>query len=145
MSCPSQSECNPGEIAVVWREDGSAVVYGRIVSHDGTGESIVGEGKGLKQADLSSITFTTYEDGDPTTSINSGTVTISAAVYDTLQTSSDDPVWTFDRGFNFRHVLTPANFPTGGKTYVVEYKFTTTGGTVGWAIYRGEAKGVHTS
>ena len=128
-----------------WYEDGSATVYGRLTAADATGISVVGQGKCLKQADLSSITFKTFDEADPDTIVNSGTVTIASSIFDTLQTSTDDPAWPFDLGFNFRHTLAPANFPTGDKTYVVEYKITTTGGSVGWAVFRGQAMGMHTS
>lgn len=143
MGC---QRCEDGQpVEVVWREDGSASVYARVVARDGTGSSVAGEGKALKQADLSSVTFRTYEESDPGTAINTGTVTISSSIFDTLQTSTDDPVWTGDYGFNFRHDLAPANFPDGGKVYVVEYKFTTTGGAVAFAVFRGQAVGVHSS
>lgn len=134
-----------GFAEVRWNEDGSATVYGRITARDATGTSVPGQGKCLKQADLSSITFRAYDEEDPDTTVNSGTVTVSSSIFDTLQTTADDPAWPFTRGFNFRHDLTPANFPTGDRTYVVEYKFTTTGGTVGWARYRGVATRVNSS
>lgn len=136
---------SPGFVDVTWSEDGSATVYGRLTARDGTGEAIVGQGRCLKHSDVASITFKTYDVEDPDTIVNSGTVDVPGAVFDALQTSDDDPAWPYAKGFNFRHDLAPANFPVGGKTYVVEYKITTNGGTVGWARYRGIAVGVHTS
>ena len=127
-------------ITAQWNEDGSATVYGRLMARDATGQSIIGQGKCLTQADLASITYAVFDETEPGTEIvTSGTVTISSSIFDTLQTSDNDPVWSFNRGFNFRHDLGPECFPRGDRTYVVEYKITTTGGTVGWARYKGLA------
>ena len=53
------------------------------------------------------------------------TVTVSSAVHDTLQKNSDDARWpdTDTTGFNFEFVLVPADIPTGGKVYRVEFRF----------------------
>lgn len=133
------------DVNAVWREDGSATCYARIMARDGTGQSVDGQGKALTQADLSAITFKTFSDENPNTPINSGTVVIATSIFDTLQTTTDDPVWKFSKGFNFRHDLGPENFPEGDTTYTVEYKFVTSGGTVGFAVFRGPATGVFTS
>lgn len=127
-----------------WWEDGSATVYGRLMSRDGTGASIIGEGKYLKQADLSSITYKVFET-DSGSEVTTGTVTIADAIFDAPQTSTDDPVWQSVKGFNFRHSLAYTCFPTGGKTYRVEYLFITTGGARGFAVFEGPAEAVLTS
>lgn len=133
-------------VSTVWNEDGSATVYGRLMSRDATGTAISGQGKCLKQADITSITFATYDDEETgTVVINSGTVTITSSIFDTLQLTADDPAWTFTRGFNFRHDLGPENFPIGDHVYVVEYKITTNSGMVGWARFRGKAESGRTS
>lgn len=130
-----------------WNEDGSATCYARLMARDGTGVSVAGQGKSLKQADISAITFAVYRGVGgvwPTTMVNSGTVDIASCVFDTLKTSADDSAWTFSTGFNFRHDLDPVNFPEGNQTYTVEYKIVTTGGTVGWALFRGVATVIST-
>lgn len=125
-------------------EDGSATIYGRLMARDGTGSSVIGEGKYVKQSDLSSITYKVF-DVEAGTEIATGTVTISTSVFDTPQTSTEDPVWQASRGFNFRHDLAHTCFPTGGKVYRVEYLFITTGGTRGFAVFEGPAEAVMTS
>ena len=130
-------------IEASWNEDASATVYGRITARDGTGTVMAGEGKCLKQADLASITYKVFDEAG--LEIAADTVTISTSIFNTLQTTLDDPAWMFTKGFNFRHDLPPTSFPTGDQTYIVEYKFTTTGGTVGFAIYKGRATSVYTS
>lgn len=133
-------------INVAWQEDGSATVYARLMARDATGTAIVGQGKCLKQADLSSITYSVYDDEETGTSaVASGTVTIASSIFDTLKLTADDPVWTFTRGFNFRHDLGPECFPTGDHVYMVEYRITTAGGAVGWARFRGKAESERTS
>lgn len=132
-------------ISAVWQEDGSATVYGRLMSRDGSGEAIAGEGKCLTKIDISSITFSVFDSSAPTPAVNTGIVDKNASVFDTLQTTLDDPAWKFRKGFNFRHDLGPENFPVGGKVYVVEYRIVTSGGAVGWAVYKGSANSVFTS
>jgi hypothetical protein len=63
-----------------------------------------------------------------TATVAAGTaVTISSTVFDTLQTGT---VWDEDStGYNFRHLIAAAAFPTPG-LYTVEYKFTLTSGRV---------------
>ena len=130
-----------------WREDCSATVYGRLMARDGSGTAIVGQGKCLKRADISSIMFKVYEETSSGTDdlINSGTVNLTTSVFDTLQTSDNDPVWTSKQGFNFRHDLGPENFPLGDRIYTVEYTITTISGYVGKAVYRGPAAGIRGS
>lgn len=133
------------EVTAEWFEDGSATVYGRLMARDGTGTRIDGQGRCLKKADIASITFKVFDLSAPDTVVNSGTVSIGTCVFDTLQTNTDDSIWKFSQGFNFRHDLGPENFPTGGRVYTVEYKITTTGGAVGWAVYKGPAVSVLSS
>lgn len=131
-----------------WREDGSATVLGRLTARDGTGAwtGVNGEGNWLKQADLSTITCAVYDldTATPTTATVSPTVTISTSVQDTPVI--DGKIWDLDDvGYNFIHDLASTVFATGGHRYKVEYKFTTTGSTVGWAVFEGKAEGVFTS
>jgi hypothetical protein len=133
------------DVVAQWREDGSATVYGRLMARDGTGQAIDGQGKCLTQADVDEITFKVFDEENTATPINTGTVDVATSVFDNLQTTLDDPVWKFSKGFNFRHDLGPTNFPEGDRTITVEYKIVTSGGTVGYAIFRGSVAKVLSS
>lgn len=128
-------------------EDGSCTILGRITARNGTGESTgnPGEGRFIKQADLSEILCYIYDLGvSAETPSFTPTVTISSVILDTPDTT--DEIWTADGyGCNFTHDLLPEYFPTGGNKYCVEYKFTTTGGTVFWASFEGPAWPVRSS
>ncbi|HYE70399.1 MAG TPA: hypothetical protein VD932_02625 [Aquabacterium sp.] len=132
----------PGSLDFVearWRENSAATVYGILTARDGSGDAIDGKGRYLKQADISSITYAVWDDDDLSTAVATGTVTKTTSIFDTPQTSALDPVWKYSRGYNFRHDLGPSCFPTGDRVYTVEYKITTTGGTVSYARFRGKA------
>lgn len=129
--------------AVDVMEDGSAIVLARIVVFDSNGTTaIAGEGYPAKQSDLSSITYSVAATDDLSTVVTSGTPTVSAVIFDTLQTHT---VWTDATGYNFKYTLGPTAFPTGGKVYRVEFKLTFTGGLVGWLQIDCTAKAVATS
>lgn len=135
-------------IKVVWREDGDCTVLARVTARDATGEATgsPGEGLFLKQADLTSITYAVYDldSATPGTPTASGTVTIATSILDTPVMTS--VLWTLDPyGYNFLHDIAATAFATGNHRYRAEYKFTTTGGKVGWAIYEGVAEAVMTS
>lgn len=135
-------------IQVTWREDGSATCLGRLTAEDGTGEwtGVNGEGNFLKQADISTITCAVFDldSSTPTTAASTPTVTISSAIQDPPVT--DGKIWDVDDiGYNFKHTLASTVFTTGGHRYRVEYKTTLTGGSVGWAVFEGQAEGVFTS
>lgn len=128
-----------------FNEDGTAIVKARVSADDGTGKStgVPGEGYFLKQADLSTITCLVY-DVTGSASVATPTVTISSAVLDTPLTTAAK--WRKGGpGYNFVHTLAGTNFPTGGSTYRVEYKFTLTGGTVYWLKLEGVADAAYTS
>jgi hypothetical protein len=133
------------EVEVLWQEDGTATVYGLICARDGSGTSIRGKGKALQRTDITSITFKAYDVEIPEVVINSGTLDKNLTIFDTLQTSDDDSVWQYEQGFNFRHDLAPANFPTGGRKVQIEYTFTTSGGAVGYAKYVGMVDPLYSS
>jgi len=123
-------------IITQWQEDGTATVLARVCARDATGAAtgVPGEGKWVKQADLSAITCAVYDlsSATPAVAIATPTVTISSAILDTPATSSE--LWTEDTtGYNFIHDLASTNFPTGRNRYLVEYLFTTTGGAK-WAL-----------
>lgn len=100
----------------VW-EDSSLCVMARIKGN---------LGGNLTQAYLSAITCRVYSATG--TLVSSPTVTVASAVYDTLQTTDDDPRWEEDDdGYNFLHVIPASAFATP-QIYRVEYKFTPNSG-----------------
>lgn len=135
-------------ITVSWQEDGSATCLARITADDGTGAEtgVPGEGNWVKQADLSTITCGIYDllSSTPGTAISTPTVTISTAIQDTPVTSQ--ALWSEDRiGWNFKHKLASTSFPAGGRKYLVEYIFTTTGSAKWTVQYVGIASPVYGS
>lgn len=119
----------------VW-EDGGATILARVTGNAGAA---------ITQASLTSITCKVFDlDGTtPDTAITTPTITVSTAVYDTLQT---DARWTVDStGYNFIDALAATNFPTGDHLYRVEYKFTPTSGAVFFVVAELYAKNVRTS
>lgn len=130
---------------VRWMEDGTAFVKACVAAPDGTGKTIGNPGQGyfLKQADLSSITCLVY-DVTGSSNVATPTVTVSSAILDTPL--STQALWKKGPpGYNFQHTLAASNFPTGGSTYRVEYKFTTTGSNVYWLKLQGVADSAYTS
>ena len=135
-------------IKVVFSEDGSATALARVTARDATGAytNVSGEGNWLKVADLSTITCAVYDldSATPTTATVSPTVTVATAIQDTPVT--DGKIWDVDEiGYNFIHDLASTVFSAGGHLYRIEYKFTTTGSAVGWAVFEGKAESVVTS
>jgi hypothetical protein len=99
---------------------GTCALLARVVGFDG---------EPLKQADVSTITYTIYEldDADPTarTAVDGHTavpLTIAEVIFDSLQT---DAAWTVDAtGYNFRHLIdigVKAAFTVAQQRYLVEY------------------------
>jgi hypothetical protein len=118
-------------------EDGGATVIARIRGQDGAY---------ITQVSLTSISYTIWDVTDPdlpVSVITTTSVTVSASVFDTLQL---DGRWGADGiGYNFRHTLPAASFPTGGQTYRAEYKFTPVSGAVFWVVAEMKARALHTS
>lgn len=138
----------PQVFKVSFFEDGSATALARLVARDATGAAtgISGEGKWIKQADLSAITCAIYDlnSATPDTATSTPTVTISSAVIDTPVT--DGVIWDEDlTGYNFLYDFPANSFPIGGRLYRVEFKVTTTGNAVLWLVYEGVALAVRTS
>lgn len=101
-------------------EDTGAVIMARVYGNAGTA---------ITQASLSSIVCKVYDLTNGDTLIATRTLVIASVVFDTLQTS--DPRWTEDdTGYNFLDVVEATNFPEGGRTYRLEYKFTPASGQV---------------
>jgi hypothetical protein len=110
-------------------KNGSVTLLARIV--DASGQNI-------QRADLSTIKYTVYllddQDPDNRTAVADHAdvaLTVSAVIFDTLQT---DSIWTVDAtGYNFRHLLDisvhPA-FTVAGRRYLVEYQLAPVAGQV---------------
>ena len=117
-------------------EDGAACFLARILGNDATP---------VIQAAVQSISVKVFDVDatDPDTAVYSANLTVSTAIYDTLQT---DDRWTEDdTGYNFRHDMPASAFQTGDHNYRVEYKFTPTLGEVFWALFDVHANNVRTS
>lgn len=134
-------------ISVTWQEDGSATALARVTARDATGQftGVSGEGRWIKQADLSTITCKVFQrtgTTTPDTAVFTPSVVIATAIYDTPQV--DGEIWDESPmvGFNFLHDLAGTNFPNGGQTYRVEYVFETTSGTKWTLSYEGESVAV---
>lgn len=78
----------------------------------------------LTQSTTTSITWAAYA-ASGGSAIASGSLTVSAVIFDTFQT---DDRWTKDAiGYNFRHDIGTTTFTTGGE-YVIQYTVTPSGG-----------------
>ncbi len=98
----------------------------------------------ITRASLTSITYTVWDldATDPTSSVDSGTLTVADVVFDTLQ--SDDRWTTDDVGYNFRHDVADTVCSTGGHTYRIEHKFTASGGQIFFLVSRVQCEPVMT-
>lgn len=82
-----------------------------------------GERSYVLQSDISTISRKVYHGS---TLINTASVTVSTAVYDTLQTGT---IWTRDTtGYNFKNAVAQSIINAVG-TWYVSYTFVLTGGT----------------
>lgn len=127
------------QFSATWRQDGTALILGRLVASNGSGDAtgVPGEGRWVEQADLSSIVCGVYEAGSETPVV-SPSVTIASVIFDTPVT--DRVLWDRDQiGYNFLHTLPVTAFPSADKTYTVQYTFTFAGGTVAVAQISGQA------
>ena len=129
-------------------EDGSFSLLGRLTAFDGTGAAspLAYEGNLVKQADLSTVTIKLFNlDSDtPTTPEQTATLTISAVVFDTLQTTG---IWTLLKtsggvslGGNFKYDVAASWVPTARTRYRIEVKFVSTGGTVYFGKWQAETQ-----
>lgn len=96
------------------------------------------------QADISSIAYSVFDLVTRTADVISGTsLTVSAVIFDTLQT---DARWSTDStGYNFRWTVPATAFPTGGRSYRVEFKFTPASGQVFFVSYEVDVSEIMTS
>ena len=100
--------------ANVW-EDSDCVCMARVVGIDADE---------ITQADVSSITLKVFDEdaADPDAAVSTASLTVSAVVFNTLQT---DARWQVDTtGYNFRYTIPAAALATGDHTYTVEFVFT---------------------
>jgi hypothetical protein len=139
---------SPTIIACEFWEDGAATCLARVTADDASGSAtgISGEGKWIRQADLSSISCAVFDESSstPDTAIATPSIVVSSVIIDTPVT--DGVLWDVDPiGYNFKCVMAAASFPTGSHIYRIEFKFTTTGSAVFWVVFRGSAKPVRTS
>ncbi len=104
-------------------EDGGASVMARVIGNAGTA---------ITQASLSSISYKVFDLATGETALQSGVLTISAVVFDALQT---DARWTADStGYNFLHACPASWFTDANHQYRIEYKFTPASGEVCWVV-----------
>lgn len=106
-------------------EGGSVVVMARCV--DSTDANIT-------QAAINSITYTVTNiaTGQATPGHSGQPLTVSAVVFDSLQSGSG---WSADKnGYNFRHVIGATALPDGDATYQYEAKLSFTTGDVGFVL-----------
>lgn len=83
------------------------------------------DGETATQSDISSIAYVVLNT-DGTTYAAGGSLTVSAVMFDTLQT---DGRWSEDStGYNFRHDVAHTVITAVGQ-YVIKYTFTTSGGS----------------
>lgn len=103
------------------QEDTDAFLMARVTGSDGTA---------LQQADISTITYSTFDLNDPSTAVADGvSLTVASVVFDTLQTS--DARWTADTtGYNLGWTAPASLFPTGNRMVRIQAKITETGGAV---------------
>lgn len=114
-------------------EDSSSTFMCRMLASDGSA---------AQQADVTSIAYSVYDRTGGAVVI-SGTLTVSSVVFDTLQTGAP---WTLDStGYNFKATLAATAYPTGGRLYRVEFKWTFADGTVGFDVYDVKAESVFIS
>ncbi len=80
-------------------------------------------GAAITQDSLSSISYQVVrlDNAGVETITGSGTLTISAVVFDTAQTT--DPRYTISGGYNFLAVIPASCFQTGGRTHRIEVTF----------------------
>ena len=84
------------------------------------------DGANATQSDCSSITMKAWDVDDYDTPVLDATLTVSAVVYDTLQT---DGRWSVDAtGYNFRYDVADTVCTTAGTQYRFEAVVTTSGG-----------------
>lgn len=86
-------------------------------------------GTNITQGTIASIALKVYDRTADNEEVYSAALTVSAVVFNTLQTGALDPRWTKDiHGYNFGAAVPASAFATGGHTYRVEVVFTPSSG-----------------
>lgn len=86
------------------------------------------DGDYLLQADVDAVAYTVIDEvsGLAVTSHDDVALVVASVIYDTLQTPSDNPLWSVDAvGFNFSYAIAnpPSPFPERAKRYLVRVEF----------------------
>ena len=128
----------------IWHEDSSATVLGRLTARNGSGAYTgrQGEGRWLKEVDITSITCNVFDrsSATPDTPFATPTINVATAIFDSPETNNQ--LWTKDKiGWNFLVDLAPSNFPTEDHQIEVEFKVTLTDATVFFGSYIGVVEG----
>jgi hypothetical protein len=104
----------------------------RVVSPDGSGQVVAGEGKAILPGDVSTIACTVYDQDSQTPGAPFTVAITSAAILSTL-TVANNWAQQDNIGYNFFFVVPGSNFAVAGHTYKIVFEITTTGGTpLGW-------------
>lgn len=114
-------------------EDSGAFLMSRVLGNGGAP---------ITQALVSAITYLVY-DVTAGAEVTSGSLTISATVFDTLQL---DDRWTEDEvGYNFGVAVSASWFSAPDHTYRVEYRFTPASGQPFFVVFELISSAIYTS
>lgn len=115
-------------------EDGGATLMARVTGWNAAD---------IVQSDISSIHYSVYDRTAETSVVSATALTVSAVVFNTLQT---DARWSVDsEGYNFRHTVPASALPNGDRLYRVEYKFTPASGEVFFLAFDIQAQAIYQS
>lgn len=126
---PAPRNLAPIASAVVWAKSGPTMMARAV------GNNI----SNLTQSTVSSITYrVSNEVGDVT--VDSGSLTASAVIFNTLQT---DDRWTFDStGYNFRYAMNKNQLPEAG-VFIATFMIVPTTGEQFPIVFRLDAQDPH--
>jgi len=101
-------------------EDSSVTIRARLVDQDG---------ELLAAADVAAIVYSVFDLTLGTVvSGHSGAAVTPADVLVAATTSVEDPLWTGQASYNFKHTISGSAFPLGGRQYQIEYTVTPVAG-----------------
>ncbi len=131
--------CGQTTYSAVISEDGDVTLLARVSARNGSGATspVAAEGTLIQQADVSSLALSQY-DSSGTATGNTSTPVIATSIYDTLQTSTDDPIWNnLTSGGNVAVDVSGTWFPDPNTLTIVELLITLSGGAkivVSWQL-----------
>ena len=136
------------EFEVIWNEDDSPTILGRITARNGSGSytGVRGEGNWVQVVDISSITRYLFDlDGEtPDVPIDETEVTPDSVILDTPDTSGH--IWTKDNvGINYLENIDSDFTPDGDHRYELEYEIVMAGGARQHAVFKGPTRPVRHS